>query len=314
MNYNQITKENLNKNIYLLSGDEYLIKQTLNNITTLLNVGNINIFEFNDENFNLTNVLNCCNQFSFFNDKRIIIIKNLQKELSISEKNSLLKYLSQYNQNSLLFILDNNKIFDFIKDIEKIECKATETMVVDYIATQFKNYGKQINQQDAKVLADFCKNDLTKINIEVKKISDYLGHEKYVTQNIIKELTVPDIELKVFDLTTNLAKKDIEKSHKVLYDMLKSGEPPIKILGLISSHFRRVFFAKINKGTPIELANLLGCKEYAITKAKQESANFTAKQLKDIQNLLLETDYNIKSGQMTQENALYYLVFKITLI
>ena len=96
--------------------------------------------------------------------------------------------------------------------------------------------------------------------------------------------------------------------------MLKAGEQPIKILGLISSHFRRVFFAKINKQSPQELASLLGCKEYAVVKAKQESANFSAKQLKDIQNLLLEVDYNIKSGLMAQENALYYLIMKIALI
>ena len=35
------------------------------------------------------------------------------------------------------------------------------------------------------------------------------------------------------------------------------------------------------------------------------------KSLKKILNLLLEADYNIKSGQMSQENALYYLVLAI---
>ena len=56
---------------------------------------------------------------------------------------------------------------------------------------------------------------------------------------------------------------------------------------------------------------MLGCKEFAITKAKEQGAKYSAKQLKDIQELILETDYNIKSGIMSQENALYYLIFAI---
>ena len=140
-----------------------------------------------------------------------------------------------------------------------------------------------------------------------------MGEEVIVTSQIIDNLVSKDTELKVFDLTIALSAKNIQKAQQILYDMLQAGEPPIKILGLIAGHFRRMFFAKINKGTGAELAKALGCKEYAITKAKQQAEKFTAKQLKDIQNLILEVDYSIKSGAMTQENALYYLIFKITL-
>lgn len=72
-----------------------------------------------------------------------------------------------------------------------------------------------------------------------------------------------------------------------------------------------MMFAKINKSSSADLAKILGVKEYAMVKAKQYSEKFTAGQLKNIMNLLLEADYNIKSGQMTQENVLVYLVCKI---
>ena len=120
-----------------------------------------------------------------------------------------------------------------------------------------------------------------------------------------------DTELKVFDLTNALGAKDGNRALKILNDMLESGEPPIKILGLINGNFRRMMFAKINKGSNADLANVLNVKEFAISKAKEASARFSASQLKNIINLLLEADYNIKSGELTQENVLYYIVCKI---
>ncbi|MBO7526839.1 MAG: TraM recognition domain-containing protein, partial [Clostridia bacterium] len=124
--------------------------------------------------------------------------------------------------------------------------------------------------------------------------------------------TRPKREIKVFDLVDALSKRDIKKAHQILYGMQRQNEPIIKTLGLIAGHFRRLFFSKINKNkTNAELATQLGCKEYAISKAKQQAELFTASQLKNIENLILETDYNIKSGNMAQENGLYYLIFSI---
>ena len=49
----------------------------------------------------------------------------------------------------------------------------------------------------------------------------------------------------------------------------------------------------------------------AITKAKQQASNFTAIALKKIIELILNVDYMIKSGQMSAENAIHYLIFSI---
>lgn len=314
MIYTELKNKQLNKNIYLLVGDSFLIKQTINQIAQKYNIDKINISEFNDENFDARAITNACNQFSFFSEKRIVVAYEPAKELINSEKSILLDYTKNPNADCLLLFVSASGLFDFIKDIETIECKPSDLYLSDYVKKEFEKYGKTISSVDANKLISYCKGNLNRISLEIKKISDYLDNENIVTAQIIDEMVTRDTELKVFDLTTHISQKNAEKAHKVLFDMLKAGEPPYKILGLISSHFRRVFFAKINKGTNAELAKALGCKEYAVTKAKEESARFTAKQLKDIQNLILEADYNIKSGFMSQENTLYYLVMKISLI
>lgn len=295
-------------------GDLFTIKQTINKVAEKLGVGKINISEFNDENFDGRNIVNACNQFSFFNEKRLVVVYPPEKDVAVIDKQLFLDYINNPNLDCYLLIINLDNKFDFIKDIERIECKPSDVNVAKLIKNELEKQGKQIDGVLINKLQTYCKGNINRIIIEIKKICDYLHNETIVKDEIIEKLVPKDTELKVFDLTTFMGQKNIEKAHKVLFDMLKAGEPPIKILGLISNHFRRVFFAKINKGSNAELAKELGCKEYAIVKAKEESVKMTAKQLKDIQKLILEADYSIKSGEMTQENVLYYLLMKICLI
>ena len=226
-------------------------------------------------------------------------------------KSLFLNYEKSVNVNCVLIILDNDKVFDFLKSAEVITCTPSDSYIDDFIKNEFKQKGKQIDFEIINKIKTNCLNNLNRIEIEIKKICDYLADNNVVAEEDVDLLVSKDTELKVFDLTVALSAKNIKKAQQVLYDMLKASEPPIKILALISNHFRRMFFAKINKGSSLELSKQLGCKEYAITKAKEQAVNFTAKQLKDIEGLLLEVDYSIKSGDMSQENALYYLIFKI---
>ncbi len=311
MNYLDIKNGDINKNIYLLSGDDYLINETKNIIAQRLGVNKINITEFNDENFDEVDVINACNQFSFFNEKRIIYIYNVEKELNATQKQQFLNYENKPNLDCVLLINNNNAVFGFLKSAEIVECKPSEISINCFIENEFKIYGKKIDMVANKKLAGLCLNNMNRLKTEIKKICDYLNDCDIVTERIVEDLVVQDLELKVFDLTIALSNKNIQKSQELLFNMLNSGEPPIRILGLISGHFRRMFFAKINKGTAGELAKHLNCKEYAIIKAKSQADKFTAKQLKDIQNLILETDYNIKNGVFSQENALYYIIYKI---
>ena len=311
MKYEDLLNAIIDKNIYLIQGDSFLSNKAKQTIFNKLNVDSMSISFFNDENFVALDVLNSCNQFSFFDDKRVVVVENIGKALNEKDKNLFLSYEKNVNVNCVLIILDNLKVFDFLKSAEVITCTPSDNYVSDFIKNEFKKYEKKIEVNASNKLKINCLGNLTRIEIEVKKICDYLKDQNIVTEEVVNLLVSKDTELKVFDLTTALSAKNIKKAQQVLYDMLKASEPPIKILALISNHFRRMFFAKINKGSNLELSKILGCKEYAITKAKEQGVNFTAKQLKEIESLLLEVDYSIKSGDMSQENALYYLIFKI---
>lgn len=309
MKFSDINKIKDFGQIYHLKGDEYLCDYTKKKILKNLNIQPINISFFDEENFNAQDIINCCNQFSFFQENRIVVIKNQNKEINNNEKKLFNDYKNNPNNNCNLLII-NSKAFEFLQ-IETIDCSTSESFAVDFIVKSFKEKNKSINNQTALYLAQICLMNTNKINLEIKKICDYLGDKSQVEKSHIDLLVSKDIELKTFDLINALGDKNKNKALLLLNDMITINESPIKILSLISGQFRRMMFAKISKISGLELSKQLGCKEYAIIKAKSASENFTARQLKNIQNLILEADYNIKNGQMTQNNAIYYLILNI---
>lgn len=313
MNYKELEKQEKLKNVYVLKGDAFLCQQAKNQIIAKLNIDKINISEFNDENFDVNNIVNSCNQFSFFAENRLVCVESKLKDLTKQEQKTLQDYVDNPNQNCILLFIDDlgSKNFDFLKNIEIIECKVNDIFLTSYVKSEFEKQNKQIENINIKKLCDYCLNNLTRINLEIKKICDYMQSQTEVSGEIIDLLVFKDMEQQVFALTDALGYKNKTKALSTVNQMLSSGESPIKILGLINGQFRRMMFAKINKGSNQELANALGCKEYAITKAKEQANRFSASSLKKVLNLLLETDFNIKDGQMAQENALYYLVLSI---
>ncbi|MBR2433517.1 MAG: hypothetical protein IKB21_02815, partial [Clostridia bacterium] len=101
-----------------------------------------------------------------------------------------------------------------------------------------------------------------------------------------------------------------DKAIKLMKKMLETMEFPV-ILGLISAHFRRMLYANLAEGTNGEIANLLGVKEFAVAKAKTLSKHIKPNAILQINNLILQIDYDIKSGKMNAENAMYFLVLQI---
>ena len=297
------------------NGDSLICQKSLNSIKSHYGIGDMAISNFNEENFDVLAVINSANQFSFFDEMRLVAIYNIERALTKNEQEAFNNYVKNPNKNAIIAIINSYGFnsFDFVKDRYFVNCKADNAYSFSFIKKEFEKQGKQIGQQEIKMLADYCLNNMTKISLEISKICSYMYDEKIVTANIINKLVTPDEEIKVFELVDALSRKDIKTAQSIIYSLQQQNEPFTKTLGLIAGHFRRLFFSKINKDKSNSmLASELGCKEFAITKAKQQAENFTARELKNIENLILETDYNIKNGKMTAENAMYYLIFSIS--
>lgn len=296
---------------HIIGGDGFLTSKTISIFKKKLisDFENLNFFIFDDENFEINQVISSLQQLPFGSNYKIVVLKNISK-ISENDKALLLEYAKRPNLQNCLLIIDNQKIFSFLQATE-IDCSGLPVSAQQkLIASLLKNHSKQITVDGAEYLIEICNGNLSVLENEVTKLAFY-SDDKIITKQDVQNIAVKAVEHEVFELTNALSKKNTTQAIEILKQMLDGKNDPSSLLGLIYSHFRRLFFVSTSNLSTEELANYLKVKPYAITKAKESLNSFSPKMLKKIYSLCEEVDYMNKSGGMSSENCLYYLIFNI---
>lgn len=299
---------------YLVNGEDYyLYDKSLAMITKAmdLQLEDFNKNVFDDDNYNMQQVLNTCEILPMGSNFRLVVIKNVNK-VSEGDKELLEKYLKNPCKSSVLVILDFFNKFSSLKNIcEYVDARRMDRALArGIVVNELAKHGKQISAEAAETLLEYCNGYLTNVMNELDKLAYYDMHEPLITKKVVETVVNKNSEFTVFELTEALGRKDADKALKLLAEMEK--DPGT--LSLITNHFRRLFFIAITDSDNASLASLLGVKEYAVMKQRDQVKNFSKMQLKKIYALLEKLDYQIKSGEMLSGSALYYLVFSILFI
>lgn len=301
--------------VYRLTGNDIL---ALDNALKLIeerakiSMPELNKAFFNDENFDAEKIVLSCQQMPLMSEKRLVVVKNVAKA-----KESDIKKLEEYCQNPaqetvLVFqeVLGLN-VFSKLSS-EKVLCNKLDSLELSKIVQQkFQESQINITQDAIMLLIEFCGNDQMRINSEMSKLL-FCGKKDLTVDDIKKQVKKSD-EYSIFEITTALSNGNGDKAIKLMKKMLETMDFPV-ILGLISAHYRRILYAGLSEGTNAEIAKHLGVKEFAIAKAKTVAKSLSPTKILKISNLILDVDYDIKSGKMNAENAMYYLVFQIVAI
>lgn len=296
--------------VYLVEGDDfYLFDKALSMIKNAckITLEDFNVTIFDDENFSLEKLFNATEMLPMNDPKRLVVIKGGQ--VKEGDKKKLENLLLKIPKTTCVVVLDYNKNFEFLKksfvyvDANRMDRETVKKLVVAYLAKS----GKQISGEALETLIGATNGYLTKIMNELAKLECYDLESPLITKKMVDEIAIKDVEFSVFELTDALSKKKGDKAIK----LLKLMEKDPGVFSLISNHFRRLFYVSISDMTNSELAALLNVKEYAIVKARELARGFSKAQLKKINSLLEELDYNVKSGKLLASNALHLLVFNI---
>lgn len=316
MNYTQfLSSSNTVLPLYLITGDSFLAEDVVKKIKIKLRIvdDTSSVSVFDAENFQTRAVINACEQMSFFDDKRLVIVKNVTSQISEADKKLFALYAKNPNPNCVLLVVDNSEksVFDFL-EAEKISCSGLYDSDIEKIVKQFAYaYDTTIDSAAIKLLSQYTQKNLQFMKNEIEKLCAYKQQEKVITVQDVELMVAKQDEIVVYELTTALSQKQADKSIWLLKKLMGTPDQNIKLFGLIVGNFRRMFFASISKQSDAEIAKAFGVKEFAITKAKQQAKNFSPKKLKYICELLSDVDYYSKSGIMTLENGLYYVCYKI---
>lgn len=315
--------QTINKDVlpfYMINGGEsYLTTNALKEIEKALNISypDFNKVIIGDDSFkSAQDIVANCQVSPFCDERRLIVVYDYMGKKNENDRKVFLKYFERPNHTTCLVFFTTVKS-EFFTTFESkaniIDCSNVSTgLIKSIILEKVKSEQLNITTDALNKLFEYSNYSITKIDVELDKLkslkvsSNYQITEKDVENNVSK-----DIEYVVFDLTNAICLRQTDKVYTLVDTMLRNKEQPVSIISTISNHFRRLFYVARSEFDKKELSELLGIKEFAIVKYKEQAVNFSQKRLKEIFDMCIEVEYMAKNGKMEGKNGISFLISNI---
>lgn len=312
--------------IFLYGPDAYRLKQTKANIVDRYRAkhsSGVNLFYFDlTEANNLDSLENAIKSTSFFHEHKLLVCKNIFSNKATA--NTVAEYVSMHdlsnasditlmaveNLSEKDLILKHKELFKFlsgkncmVKNIENLE----GAKLSEWILNEFRLRECSISNDALKNLIATVGNDSWALANEIEKLCTYKKRGDIVVADV-SLLTVPRVELNIFDLIDALGVRNNKKAFELLYRELKTGRDPYYILTMIIYQFRNLLMVKdLKRQNYSESEIIKKMKLHPFVIKKTFKSPFNLGELTKIYGNLLILDIGFKQGNFNLEDSLYNL-------
>lgn len=291
-------------------GDDYLIEEKLQDIKAKAlspAFADMNYNAFDAKEADIDNIISIAQTFPVMSKKRLIVI-NRAEGLSKLQQDSFLEYIKNPSPTTcLVFTAEKiDKRLGFFSALDKAKCLCyikplAEGEFPAWIRKEALRFGKKISDETIGVLLDALGNDLGDIKQELDKLTLFVGDRNNIGKEDVETVVSNSRVDTVFNLTDSIGSKDFKKAIININKLIDQKEEPVKILGMITRHFRIIWRAKglSKKGvSPNSMASVLGVftPRYLDGYIKQ-GRGFSAEGLLKIYQKLHKTDIALKSAK-----------------
>ncbi|MFA6666810.1 MAG: DNA polymerase III subunit delta [Bacilli bacterium] len=305
------------ENIYFVYGNDSFLIDNANKLITKRAITNCEELNFQayDENINLSTILDNAESFPFMSDYRVLLIKNQDyKIIDNKTKQRLTEYFDNPAKTSVLIFLFNekNEFFKHYEDkAEVVDCDHLNNKSLQMIiARELQKNNKIIAVNDALKLIEYCSSDLGKLYTEINKLSYATDSEKIESSDIELNVT-KTLDYAIYELTDSIQKNNAEKMLTILDDLFSKKVNSQIALYTIANWARKNFHIAVSKENDNALSKDLKVKEGAIRIIKNQTKNIKKMQLLNNLKTILNADYKIKAGFLSDTNAIYNIFFTV---
>ncbi len=319
-------KNGLNKNIYLLFGDErYLLKQYLDKIINTLvpnkSDADTELTVFDGDKISVINIIDACEMISFTGGKRVVIVKysNLLYKAKAEQSDMLTKFINDSVDDFTLIFIESDvdkrsKVYKAIakKGFAEEFTNLKNDDLAKFIVMKARECGSDISNEDAKYLSINIYNDLDNVVSEVEKLCSYKINDK-ITRADIDLLCSKNLEVRVFELVDKIGQKDAKEAINIFNNMLLVKESPLMVLTMIGRTFKTLLLIKTmidSRATQDEIIAKTKLHPYVVKKNIAITRNFKKLELYQGVFEVLEADEKIKTGKLKDTVAVENIIFK----
>jgi len=299
------------------SANDFLLNHTIEEKVKEFKVDPFNILKYDLLENPSDDILEDLQTVSFFAEKKVIVIRNLQ-EIE-KEPESVLKnwvsYFQKPNPDVILMIVLSELLpetsviggalfkYAFIEKIKDMDRKEYP----DFIKNMFKKFQYTISDDAVESLLERTNLDFSLINQEAEKLMLFAYDTKEINEKAVLLLVSRNLEENIFELTNALLSKNQTKTIEIFYDLVARNEDPLRILNNIVGKVRELMHTKllIDKGyRQDQIAEHFHMKSgrafYLVKNAQAISFAILENHLKKLSKL----DYDIKSGKIDKKLGL----------
>ena len=245
----------------------------------------------------------------------------------------LVKGAHQYSQNdrrsfnpylqapcpttSLLFIAEGMPA-EFLRGVQDGAFqfkRPSQREIPSWIRAIAQGLGKEIDPEAVGYMQEAIGNDLQGLRNELTKVSLYIGDKGRIEGKDVEGVVSDVRATTIFELTKAIGERDLKRTFRALERIWESGEPPLRILGMISRQFRHLLITKeilAHGGGAEEIKKQIGTPNpYYLKELSAQAQGFSQQALQKAMRNLWETDLSLKRSPLSKRLLLEGLVITL---
>ena len=189
-----------------------------------------------------------------------------------------------------------------------------EAMLRSWITGRLSETGKKVEAKVPDRLLSSVGPDMSMLDSELEKLISYTLEKDAILVSDVDAISVTVVEDKVFEMVDAISYKKAEKALALYNDLLTLREPVMKILYLISRQYQilaQVARMLADKTPKAQIAKTAGVMPFLVNKYLAQAGSYEYPKLLSACDACLNTDYAIKTGQLSERNALERLILDL---
>jgi DNA polymerase-3 subunit delta len=225
--------------VYILGGtDDAKKNELLKNIRSTFK-NDFDISELSGIDIDISLFMNDVSTAPLFSTKKLVILKNYEK-LKKDAKKAVEDYLTNPNPSTILVITLNDELRQ--NELEKQFgiysltfiniAPPDKTEIIHYVKNELEKHSKKIDDISLEYIAGVIDN-YGSLKNETEKLIIYSENKKNITFDEVKDIIASFKDLNPFDIINSILSKDRERLKKIIDDLIRSGEEPLRIINMI---------------------------------------------------------------------------------
>lgn len=317
---NEDIKSGQYKRVYLIYGEEdYLKKQYKDKLKEAITNGDtMNYGYFEGKGIDVNALIEMSETLPFFADYRLIVVENSGFFKSANER--ITDYIEKIPETTIMVFVESEvdkrgKLYKRVKE-HGHDCEMTvqtPAVLEKWILGILGREGKKVTKETIDYFLSISGSDMTNIYGELEKLICYCMDKEVIDIDDIKAVTTEQISAKIFDMIDALGFKNQKKTLDIYYDLIATKEPPMRILFMLTRQFNIMLQVKelSEQGAgQKEIASKLSMQPFIVGKAVKQMSNFKGEMLRNAIQDAVDTEKDIKSGNMDEKMGVEMLLVK----